>query len=123
MAHPQLIRKVTLAREQARSLRQSAEAALARAEALIKRATTLCARYKKVEQIAAEKPNPFSERALQPGQRSNARRSEMVEQLKRSLSDLETIRLTPADDPKLRELKEDIRKSIERAETGKAIKI
>lgn len=45
----------------------------------------------------------------------------MVEQLKRGLSDLETVRLIPADDPKLRELKQDIRKSIERAETGKAI--
>lgn len=116
MADAEVIRRVTLTCQKAQTLRESAKAAIVRAEALIRHATALCARYKTIEKVAAEKFVPFSGAAPRIRQRFHARGFEIVEQLKESLSDLETIRLIPADDPKLRELKEDIRKSIERAE-------
>jgi hypothetical protein len=42
--------------------------------------------------------------------------NEMLTALKSSLRDLETVRMTPPDDPALRGLKQDIRKTIKRAQ-------
>ena len=42
--------------------------------------------------------------------------TEVLEDLKNSLRDLESVRMTPPDDPILRDLKSDLRKMIKRAE-------
>lgn len=42
--------------------------------------------------------------------------TEVLEDLKNSLRDLESVRMTPPDDPVLRDLKRDLRKMIKRAE-------
>jgi hypothetical protein len=42
--------------------------------------------------------------------------NEVLEALRKSLHDLETVRMTPPSDPGLCDLRQDIRKTIERAE-------
>ena len=46
-----------------------------------------------------------------------ASRQELFRELKQSLHDLETLRMTPQDDPAVRELSADIRKTIAQAAT------
>lgn len=46
--------------------------------------------------------------------------TEVLEDLKNSLRDLDSVRMTPTDDPVLRDLKRDLRKMIKRAEDAAA---
>ena len=119
MADAEVLRMVDLTREQARALRRAAKDAVVRAEALIRRAIVICGRYKQLERIEAVRADALSETTPQVRQRFHARTLEVIEQLKRSLSDLETIRMIPSDDAELRALKEDIRQTIERADPAK----
>ena len=113
---PQLLQELSVNREQARALRESAREGRHWAEELMARARYLRARHKKLEtqeaeaQLAAAEPRSRN--------RLHVRRLEVLEQLKQSLFDLEGIRMTPEHDPELQNLKDDIRKTIAASGTG-----
>ena len=77
------------------------------------RARSLRFRLRKVDTQLAE---PEVRAGGHIRERLGAVRLEIVEQLKQSLFDLESIRMIPDHDPKLRDLKADIRKSIQCSE-------
>lgn len=105
--------KVCVSQEQARSLRQAAREGRSHARALMARARSLRFRLRNVEAQLAEAEVQAGGHI---GDSLGALRLEIVEQLRQSLSDLESIRMIPDHDPKLRDLKADIRKSIQGSE-------
>ena len=107
----ELARVVHQTRRQAHTLRASAKKRLNRAERIIARAKSLCTRYHRLETQGAEAQTQVK------SQIQHRLAAQVLEQLRQSLSDLEGIRMIPSDNPELRDLKEDIRKSIERAGT------
>jgi hypothetical protein len=105
----ELYRNIYATRDRARNLRQFALESQHRAEILLAHAARLCARHRESE--AEEAKSPFRSKP-RVRHRFHAQHRETVEQLKHSLRVLENIRMTPIDDPELRDVKEDIRKSV-----------
>lgn len=110
----ELYRLVRSTRERARALRQFARERRHRAEDLLSRAGRLCNRYRK---SGSAEPKLPSQPVRQVRQTIHSRNLEVVQELRNALTDLETIRMTPAGDSELRQLKEEIRKTI--AESAK----
>jgi len=110
MADPSFIHAVHHSREQARRLRQAAQEARRRAEALMAHARHLLRRFVQLEHTAEPALRVVTEPPLR--KRIEARRREVVNELRRSLDNLESLRMTPKDDPAVRALIEEIRKAV-----------
>lgn len=110
----ELFRVVHRTREEARALRQAAEETRRRAEQLVARAQSLCAKYDILERREQE---VRFRKGPQIGRGIHLLRIEVLQQLKQSLSDLESIRMIPDHDPELQGLKETIRKTLRQAES------
>lgn len=110
-----LRRIVQSTRERAQALRGLAKEGRSSAEALMARARDLRARHSKLEVQEAETQAQAKPRVRN---RFHSQRVKVLEQLRQSLSDLGTIRMTPEDDPELAELKEGIRKMIASTEAA-----
>lgn len=105
--------------QRARSLRQDARESRWLAQAIKAHARQLVARLDQLEHTpAAEAEIQPIEPMIQPltqlpvRESFQANRQELLTELKQSLRDLETLRMTPRDDPAVRELTDDIRKTI-----------
>lgn len=102
--------------ERARSLRQHAREGRWQAQAIKARARELLTRVEAVDDAKAEieAVEPVIKRVTQLPLRESleANRQELLAGLQQSLRDLETLRMTPPDDPAVRELTADIRKSL-----------
>lgn len=106
--------------ERARSLRQDAQESRWQAQAIKARARQLLACLKELPPSAepAAEIQPI-EPAIKPvRQLFEASRQELLAELKQILGDLETLRMTPQDDPAVRGLTADIRKTIAQGATN-----
>jgi len=112
-----LIDVVHQTHERARSLRQEARESRWRAQAIRARARQLAGGHHEPEHTAETAPElPPIEPAINPVRHLlKASQRELLAELKQSLCDLETLRMTPPDDPAVRELTADIRKTIAQA--------
>ena len=113
MASSRLIAVVRRTCERARSLRQDARESRWLAQATKARARQLLA-LRELEHTA---PPPAQIQPTEPTVKPvrellEANRQELLAELKQTLCDLETLRMTPQDDPAVRELTADIRKTI-----------
>jgi len=105
--------------ERARYLRQVARESRWKAQAIKARARRLLVRVDVLENAAgtAAEIQPI-ETAIKPVRQLFAdSRQELFLELKQSLHDLETLRMTPQDDPAVRELSAEIRQTIAQAPT------
>ena len=106
--------------ERARSLRQDARESRGQAQAIKARARQLLACLK--EQSPSAEPaaeiQPIEPTSKPVRQLFEARRQELLAELKQILRDLETLRMTPQDDPAVRGLTADIRKTIAQGATN-----
>ena len=106
--------------ERARSLRQHAREGRCQAQATKARARKLLARVDELEhapddaKAEIQAVEPVIKRVTRFPRRESfeANRQELLAGLQQSLRDLETLRMTPPDDPAVRELAADIRKAI-----------
>ena len=106
--------------ERARSLRQDARESRWQAQAIKARARQLLTCLRELEPGAepAAEIQPI-EPTIQPvRQLFEASRQELLAELKQVLCDLETLRMTPQDDPIVRGLTADIRKTIAQGATN-----
>lgn len=109
--------------ERARSLRQHAREGRWQAQAIKARARKLLARVVELDhtpddaKAEIEAVEPVIKRVIQLPLRESleANRQEVLAGLQQSLLDLETLRMTPPDDPAVRQLTADIRKSLAKA--------
>lgn len=106
--------------ERARSLRQHAREGRRQAQAMKSRARKLLARVEELKYApdGARAEIPAVEPVIQRvtlRESFEANRQELLAGLQQSLRDLETLRMTPPDDPAVRELTADIRKTIAQA--------
>jgi hypothetical protein len=104
-----LLRAVYLTRAQARRIRKSVQKRRHRTDKVIARATLLLGRFDRLERRAARRPKSGDKR--QQKLQASAR-EESLNDLEKSLGDLESVKMTRADDATLRTLKADIRKVI-----------
>ena len=111
MADSELLRATYKTRAQARKIRESAKEGRERAHALIARARRLCNRVDGLDRLATKaKNNKDGIRRHPKGQ------DDVLEALKSSLRDLDSLKMVPSDDPSLQKLKADIRETIARSE-------
>lgn len=109
--------------ERARFLRQKAREGRRRAQAIKAHARELLGRVTALDhtpddakaEIQAFEPEVKRVTQLPLRESLEANRQELLAGLQQSLRDLETLRMTPPDDPAVRELTADIRKSIAKA--------
>lgn len=110
MASSRLIDVVRRTCERARSLRKDARESRWLAQATKAHARQLLA-LRDPEQTA-EPPIEIQPTVKPVRELLEANRQELLAELKQTLCDLETLRMTPQDDPAVRELTADIRKTI-----------
>ena len=106
--------------ERARSLRQDARESRWQAQAIKARARQLLACLKELQPSAepAVEIQPVEPTIKPVRQLFEASRRELLTELKQTLGDLETLRMTPQDDPVVRGLTADIRKTIAQGATN-----
>jgi hypothetical protein len=119
VATPELLSRIYRTRARSRKTRQAVRERRERTTELMARASQLLGRFERLESTPKhpQRPNPKNKRKSQ----SNIR-DESLLALKKSLSDLESIKMTRPDDLALQDLKADISKTIARVEAAPSVK-